>query len=179
MPREPAAGALRPSAYAGVALLSLGVLVLQIALNRIFSFTTWHHLAYISVSLALLGFGASGSLLAAFPGLRLASPARALGLYAALASVSTLGMTLVVGSQTPELGRVLREPAALAALVAALAAVSAPFLCAGLAIAVALREAAAHVDRLYACDLVGAGVGCALAVAVMNAVGAPGAVVLS
>ncbi len=179
MPRVPAAGALRPSAYAAVALLSLGVLVLQIALNRIFSFTTWHHLAYISVSLALLGFGASGSLLAAFPGLRLASPSRALGLYAALASGSTLCMTLVVGSQTPELGRVLREPAALAALIAVLAAVSAPFLCAGLAIAVALREAAARVDRLYACDLVGAGVGCALAVVAMNAVGAPGALLLT
>ena len=53
------------SIFVAVFLLSLAVLMVQIALNRIFSFLIWYHFAYISVSLALLGFGASGSMGAA------------------------------------------------------------------------------------------------------------------
>ena len=67
MSGAPANAGLPRRVYACVALLSLAVLMLQIALNRLFSYTSWHHLAYISVSLALLGFGASGALLAAIP----------------------------------------------------------------------------------------------------------------
>jgi hypothetical protein len=47
-------------AFATVFLLSVGVLVLQIVLNRIFSFTIWYHFAYISISLALLGSAPAG-----------------------------------------------------------------------------------------------------------------------
>ena len=101
---RPPSDALRPSAYPAVALLSGAVLVLQIALNRVFSFTTWHHLAYISVSLALLGFGASGSVLAAFPSLRRDTPAKAIGLYAAVASLSTLLAVAILGGVPIELG---------------------------------------------------------------------------
>ena len=37
-----------------------------------------------------------------------------------------------------------------------------PFFCAGLALALLLTRGAASIPRLYACDLVGAGLGCAL-----------------
>ncbi len=35
----------------------------QIALMRIFSITHWHHFAYMIISIAMLGFGAGGTLL--------------------------------------------------------------------------------------------------------------------
>ena len=75
---------------AAVLLVSLAVLMLQIVLNRIFSFTIWYHFAYISISLALLGFGAAGSLLAAFPGLGARSAARGIGTSAILAAIASL-----------------------------------------------------------------------------------------
>jgi spermidine synthase len=165
--------ALRPSAYPAVALLSAAVLVLQIALNRVFSFTTWHHLAYISVSLALLGFGASGSVLAAFPSLRSATPARAIGLYSALSGVSTLLVVTILGGVPLDLGETTRGLGGAATLVLYFTSVSTPFFFAGLAIAVALRAAGPAAGRLYAWDLVGAGLGCLLSVVLMNAFGAP------
>jgi hypothetical protein len=165
------------TAYPAVALLSVGVLVLQIALNRVFSFTTWHHLAYISVSLALLGFGASGSVLAAFPWLRGESTGRTLGVYSALCAVCSLFTVFVIGAYPLELGFVLMDAGEMAKLVISFVAVSAPFFTAGLAIAVALSEAGPRVDRLYAWDLVGAGLGCLLSVPLMDAAGAPGAMV--
>jgi hypothetical protein len=48
-----------------VALVSFVMLSLQMAMMRILSYTHGHHLAYVVISIALLGFGAAGSILAA------------------------------------------------------------------------------------------------------------------
>jgi hypothetical protein len=44
----------RRPVFFGVFLMSMAVLVLQIALTRIFSFTIWYQFAYVSISVALL-----------------------------------------------------------------------------------------------------------------------------
>jgi len=51
----------------GIFLLSYGVLVIEIAFTRIFSYTISYHFAYLTIATALLGFGSAGSVLAAFP----------------------------------------------------------------------------------------------------------------
>ncbi len=47
----------RASVFGGILLCSLGVLMQEILLTRIFSFTIWYHFAYLTISTALLGFG--------------------------------------------------------------------------------------------------------------------------
>ena len=56
--------------YGGVALFSATVLTFQVTLTRLFSVAQFYHFAFLVISLALLGFGASGSLLAIWPRLR-------------------------------------------------------------------------------------------------------------
>lgn len=51
--------------YAGVFLLAFSILLFEIALTRVFAILMWHHLTYMVVSIAMLGFGAAGSLLTA------------------------------------------------------------------------------------------------------------------
>ena len=48
--------------FAGPAIfvLAVNVLVLEVALTRIFSVITFHHFTYLIIALALLGFGAAG-----------------------------------------------------------------------------------------------------------------------
>ena len=46
-----------------VALISAAALAYEILLMRLFSIILWHHFAYMIISLALLGYGASGALL--------------------------------------------------------------------------------------------------------------------
>jgi len=46
--------------------ISLSLLSYEILLMRIFSITSWSHFAYMAISIALLGFGASGSFIALF-----------------------------------------------------------------------------------------------------------------
>src|SRR3977135_3295546 len=50
---------------AALLLVSASVLSYQVILVRAFSIGQWHHFAYMVISIALLGFGASGTLLAA------------------------------------------------------------------------------------------------------------------
>ena len=53
--------------YSGILLLSAATLLFEITLTRVFSVAQWYHFAFMVVSLALLGFGASGSFLSLFP----------------------------------------------------------------------------------------------------------------
>ena len=52
----------------GVALISAAALAYEILLMRLFSIILWHHFAYMIISLALLGYGASGAVLTLVPG---------------------------------------------------------------------------------------------------------------
>lgn len=49
-----------------VFLISAAVLAYEILLMRLFSITQWHHFAYMIISIALLGFGASGTCISLF-----------------------------------------------------------------------------------------------------------------
>ncbi len=50
--------------YISILLISVSVLAFEIALMRMFSITQWYHFAYMVISIALLGFGASGTFIA-------------------------------------------------------------------------------------------------------------------
>ena len=82
--------------YLGVFLLSMASLAFEITLTRVFSVAQWYHFAFMTVSIALLGFGASGSFLALFPSLA-ESDVRAGSRVHLHAILSTLGVNAVVG----------------------------------------------------------------------------------
>ncbi|MCG6936292.1 MAG: hypothetical protein LJE73_10405, partial [Proteobacteria bacterium] len=46
-----------------IALISAGALAYEVLLMRLFSVIQWYHFAYMIISLALLGYGASGTFL--------------------------------------------------------------------------------------------------------------------
>ena len=48
-------------------LISAATLTFEITLTRLFSVAQFYHFAFMIVSIALLGFGASGTILAIFP----------------------------------------------------------------------------------------------------------------
>ena len=45
---------------AGVFLITLSGLILEIGLTRIYSATIWYHFAFVAISVALLGWGLGG-----------------------------------------------------------------------------------------------------------------------
>ena len=51
-------------AFIALVCISASSLAYELTLMRLFSIVQWHHLAYMVISIALLGFAASGTLLA-------------------------------------------------------------------------------------------------------------------
>ncbi len=56
--------------YTGISILSASTLLFEVSLLRAFSISLWYHFAFMVVTIAFLGYGASGSIVSAFEGLR-------------------------------------------------------------------------------------------------------------
>src|SRR5437870_11405660 len=78
---------------AGIFLISLATLLLELSLTRVLSVTLWYHFGFLVISTALLGFGAAGVTLASWRWLREHAP-----LDGALAALSLIFAGVTVGS---------------------------------------------------------------------------------
>jgi hypothetical protein len=165
--------------YTGLFLLSAATLAFEVNLTRIFSVGQFYHFAFVIVSLALLGFGASGTLLAIFPRLKERDTARTLpvlGWGFVLAAVGSYALTLYVPFDSFRIAHEWRQGAVLALHYVALAA---PFFCSGTAVGLLLAAHPERANRTYAANLTGSAIGCLLAVALPSLVGGEGTVLLS
>ena len=76
----------------GIFCVAMAVLCLEVILTRVFSFSIWYHFAYLTISMALLGFGSSGAILAAYPKIL------EMGRFRLLVMVSILSCLLIVAA---------------------------------------------------------------------------------
>ena len=169
-------------------LISLAVLVLEVAYTRVFSYKLVYYFTYVVVGIALLGVGAGGVFVAISGRLRRAS-APLLVARCALAGAIAVGVGYLVAARTPlnlftlvlALGEGRWSTAGWesAKLMVVGVGLFAPFLCAGVALAVVFSRATAHIGRLYAADLAGAGLGCALVIPAITHLTPPGCVMLA
>jgi len=165
--------------YAGLFLLSAATLTFEVNLTRIFSVAQFYHFAFMIVSLALLGFGASGTFLTIFPRLKERDPTRPLILLSwgfVLAAIGSYVLTLYVPFDSFRIAHDWRQGAVLALHYVALAT---PFFCSGAAVGLLLAARPETANRTYAANLTGSAAGCLLAVAIPSLVGGEGAVLLS
>ena len=86
--------------FPGIFLTTAATLILEISLVRLLSVAQWHHFAFLVVSIALLGYGASGAFLFSFPGLFNHGEPPNLSCPAGLFSLSTLA-AYAIGNQIP------------------------------------------------------------------------------
>ncbi|MEK7816286.1 MAG: SAM-dependent methyltransferase [Pseudomonadota bacterium] len=142
-----------------VALLSAAALAYEILLMRLFSIIQWHHFAYMIISLALLGYGASGAFLALT---RRWLQGRFAAAYLAnliLFSLSAIAC-FFAAQQVPFHPEMLlwdpRQPLRLLLVYLLLAF---PFFFAANGVALALMHFRGQITRLYAANLLGSGLG--------------------
>jgi hypothetical protein len=143
----------------GVALISAAALAYEILLMRLFSIILWHHFAYMIISLALLGYGASGAVLS------LAQHAvwrRFAPLFCAAAAAFGVGaiVCFALAQRVPfNPLEILWDPRQPAYLLAVYLLLLLPFLCAGACVCMALTRFRGMLSRIYSFDILGAGVG--------------------
>jgi len=143
----------------GVALISAAALAYEILLIRLFSIALWHHFAYMIISLAMLGYGASGALLSLAPHAvrrHFAALFSAAALAFGVAAIACFGLAKHVPFSPLEILWDLRQPGYLMAIYLLLAL---PFLCAGACVGMALSRFPGLLPRLYSFDILGAGLG--------------------
>ena len=158
---------LSVAGLAAIGLLSAAVLAYEIALMRLLALAGWAPHNALVISTALLGFGASGSLLAVWaPRLR-AAPAGALTVLALGTGISLVPATAVSQWIPFSELELLAEPAQWGWLLVKQLALFVPFLLAGGAIGWALSAWGPRASAIYGANMIGSGLGAAAAVLAM------------
>lgn len=157
------------------ALVTASLLLAEIALTRVFSGTIGYYFAFMSISVAMLGLGA-GSLWVTLRGPVKIEPEVRAGRAAFALSIAIAASTLAYLRWYPEMGAA--GNAGQVAQVAIFAALFVPFLISGVLIATVFEAAGSAFAALYAIDLIGASVGCVVAVLLLDRVAAPKAMLV-
>jgi hypothetical protein len=149
-------------------------LIFEIALTRVFAITQFYHFAFLTVSMALLGFGASGSALATFPRLGTGGPQRWTWL-AGLQGLTTVAAYVVSNTLPFDSFAIAWDRSQIGFLAIYYLTLAVPFFFGGLVIAVLLtgvdQPTPVPSHLVYAASLVGSGLGCGLAVVGLDQLG--------
>ncbi len=145
--------------FLSISLLSGSIIAYEIALVRLFSIAQWHHFAYMIISLALLGFGASGTmisiaqrwLMSRFHAVYTIS-----GLIYSISVICCFGLSQYVPFNPFML---VWQPSQTLFLFAVYLTLSIPFFFGAACIGMALLQFTEKVNRLYFFDLLGSGLG--------------------
>lgn len=164
----------RPRALALLALVAASVVTVEVLFTRVLSVTTWYGLAFVVLSLAMLGLTA-GSLSASrarengealVPWLARQLAAMALTLLAATAVVVSMPLSFSA------------DLSSFASMMVVAAVTAAPLVYGGAVVARLMAEAEVALPTLYAVDLSAAAAGALLPLALLGPLSGPGALVL-
>lgn len=162
-----------------LAVVSAAALAWEIALIHLLSIAHWGHFASLVVSLALLGFGASGSLVAVA---RRAVAGREVRAFAAVAAAAalTLDPAWRIAAAIPfDAFELLAVPRQLLWLSLVYLVLSIPFVLTGACVALAFLARSESIGRVYAANLAGSGAGAFFGLALVSTLPAdrlPGAI---
>jgi hypothetical protein len=189
-PRARAATHGARAAYGCAFLVSLAAILLEIAYTRIFSFKLFYYFSYLIIGISLLGLGMGAIAVSALRSRRdvdvaegrLVAAACGWGAVAALLGYFVVALCPLNLFQLVHAVRAGQAEIALweaAKLLAVCGVLLAPFLVVGVALSALFAARAQDIGRLYFADLLGAGVGCAIAIPAVSVLSPPGTVMLA
>ncbi len=158
--------------------VSASILLLQLVQTRIYSVVFWNHLVYFIVSIALMGFGISGTWMAFGPNTRLA---RFLNIRttAVLYAVTALGSSLFMPRLEPGMDSVIASGSHIVVLLLTYIVAVLPYFFGGWLLGGIFSRYVKNIHVLYFADLVGAAAGCAVYLVGMQPLGAVNLVVIA
>ncbi len=145
--------------FLAVALVSAAVLAYEVLLMRLLAIVQWHHFAYMVISIALLGFGVSGTFLALT---RQWLRTLFVAVFAANAALfgATALLCFAVAQRLPfNALEIVWNPAQLLYLLVLYALFAVPFFCGANCIGLTLFRFGDRIPRIYRYNLMGSGAG--------------------
>ncbi len=162
--------------YFMIALVSAATILLELALLRLFAVQQFYHFAFMAISLALLGAGASGSILS-LRGRRFSPAGMSLGF-----ALTTLGAYLIINYLPFDSFSIAWDSRQLFYLAIYFLAAAVPFLFAGLVIGGELMGAGRNgggSHRVYGANLIGSAAGSLISLLILEAFSGVGAVIVA
>lgn len=160
-------------------LISAATLTFEITLTRLFSVAQFYHFAFMIVSIALLGFGASGTALTIFPKFGRKEPRYTLGLLGLGTGASILAAYLLTNWLPFDSFSIAWDRRQVGILVLHYLALATPFFFSGMAVGLLLDAYPKSAGGTYAVNLSGSALGCVFALLSPSFLGAEGTVALS
>lgn len=155
--------------FTGIFLIGMASLTLELVLTRIFSVVMSHHFAFLAISVALFGLGASGVFLHVF-----SSRFSADSIYQHLSWTSLFfGLSVIISFFISMSITLTTELIAMKLLLVSLRflLMAIPFFFGGLCLALLLKYFPTHAGKIYCADLVGAGMGCLITAPLLSLFG--------
>ena len=153
--------------YVALAVISAAILAYEVLLVRLFAIVQWHHFAFMAISIALLGFGASGTWLAIrqdWVELRFTA---IFAVSAALFALSAPTSFLAAQDLPFNALAVVWDPGQLLYLLAMYLLLVVPFFCGATCVGLAFVSHGDKIGRIYAANLIGSALGALGIVAVL------------
>ncbi|HYA32312.1 MAG TPA: hypothetical protein VED67_06085, partial [Thermodesulfovibrionales bacterium] len=165
----------------GIFLFSFSCLSYEIVLIRIFSISLWYHFAFMVISIAMLGIGASGTVLALVPALKASSGLESvrtrIGIYGLLLGAG-ITISYLISNHLPfDPVRLSWDRLQLLYICLYYLVLSLPFFFFGLSVSTVFSVASERSGLLYSADLLGAGTGSLFLLYLMSMTGPEHAVV--
>ncbi len=168
-----------PKIRLSLSLLSAATLLFEINLTRLYSVAQFYHFAFMIVSLALLGFGASGTFLALFPTFGGGDLSRRVAQLSLAAGTFILAGFILTNELPFDSYTITWDSRQVWILALHYLVQAAPFFCSGLVVSMLLQAAPRLAGTTYAANLAGSAAGCGLALFAPALFGGEGVVVLS
>ncbi len=163
--------------FIGVAALAGTTLCLESTLTRLLAVAQFYHFAFLVISLALLGFAASGSLLAISKRLMQTDASHML-MGSGIGFAAGVALAYLVVNWLPfDSYAIAINSRQVFYFGLYYLALSLPFLCSGLGVASALARSGGRSHAVYAANLLGSAAGALLAPGLMHLAGVPGALI--
>ncbi len=153
--------------HLALAVISAAVLGYEVLLVRLFAIVQWHHFAFMAISIALLGFGISGTVLAIWQDWAKTRFTRLFAANAVLFSITAPVSFLLVQALPFNALAVVWEPGQLLYLPAMYLLLVVPFFCGAICIGLSFVRFGHEAGHVYAFNLIGSAAGAFGIVAVL------------
>ncbi|NOQ89491.1 MAG: SAM-dependent methyltransferase, partial [Gammaproteobacteria bacterium] len=149
-------------------ILSAAALAYEVLLIRLFSIIHWHHFAFMVISIALLGYGISGSFITVFRDWLLARYQHMLIVNILLFGLSSIACFIIVQHLPFNTLEILWDHSQWQRLLLSYLLLTLPFFFVANVIALSMMRFHQKIPLVYGTDLIGAGTGILLVMLCMQ-----------
>lgn len=162
-----------------IGIIAAAALLFESTLTRLLAVTQFYHFAFLVVSLALLGYGASGTILSIYPRLLTITLNRLL-VWLGMAFAASVSIAYIVINYLPfDSYAIAWDRRQILYFFSYYLVLTLPFIVSGIAVGAAISTGKSKSHLIYAANLFGSGLGALFAPGALWLAGVPGAVLLS